>query len=123
MRRESRENYSGVERRCLAGLVALAALLALAPSMTVASVISFEPATSVASGGVGFLAHRDLLAVGKGDAGVWLVAWASGDTLGGTIGFDDDLVFVRSTDEGVTWSARFDGFKKNTASKVTATVP
>lgn len=36
--------------------------------------------------------------------GTWLIAWRSGDTLGGTIGTDADILFARSTDGGVTWT-------------------
>ncbi|HOJ32373.1 MAG TPA: exo-alpha-sialidase [Candidatus Hydrogenedentes bacterium] len=37
--------------------------------------------------------------------GTWIVVWQSEDTLSGTIGTDSDIVFVRSTDNGNTWSA------------------
>ena len=37
--------------------------------------------------------------------GVWVVVWESADTLGGTLGSDDDILFARSTDNGATWSA------------------
>ena len=40
-----------------------------------------------------------------GGGGVWLVAWRSTDDLGGTVGTDSDLLFVRSADNGLTWSA------------------
>lgn len=36
--------------------------------------------------------------------GAWMVAWTTEDDLGGTIGTDGDIVFARSTDNGVTWS-------------------
>ena len=36
--------------------------------------------------------------------GNWLTVWESGDTLGGTVDFDMDIFFSRSTDNGVTWS-------------------
>jgi hypothetical protein len=38
-------------------------------------------------------------------AGNWLVVWWSEDTLGGTIGLDDDILVARSTDNGATWTA------------------
>jgi len=37
--------------------------------------------------------------------GNWVAVWASADYPGATIGLDTDLVFVRSTDGGVTWTA------------------
>jgi hypothetical protein len=41
-----------------------------------------------------------------GDAsGRWVAVWNSTDTLGGTIGSDEDLLFARSSDGGATWSA------------------
>ncbi len=36
---------------------------------------------------------------------VWVVIWSSDETLGGTIGTDFDILYVRSTDNGATWSA------------------
>lgn len=36
--------------------------------------------------------------------GHWMVVWQSNNSLGGTIGTDDDLLFATSTDNGVTWS-------------------
>lgn len=38
--------------------------------------------------------------------GNWLAVWSSGDTLGGTIGTDWDILFSMSTDNGATWSAQ-----------------
>jgi hypothetical protein len=37
-------------------------------------------------------------------SGTWVVAWHSDDTLLGTIGPDDDILFVRSTDGGLTFT-------------------
>jgi Neuraminidase (sialidase) len=37
-------------------------------------------------------------------AGTWVAAWSSGDSLGNSIGTDEDLLFQRSTDNGATWS-------------------
>ena len=39
--------------------------------------------------------------------GNWLAVWKSDDTLGGTIGSDDDILVSRSTDNGATWGAAF----------------
>jgi subtilisin-like proprotein convertase family protein len=37
-------------------------------------------------------------------AGNWVAVWASGDSLGGEIGTDPDILVSRSTDDGLTWS-------------------
>jgi len=37
--------------------------------------------------------------------GHWVVVWNSDDTIGGTIGADDDIIVVRSADNGQTWSS------------------
>jgi hypothetical protein len=37
--------------------------------------------------------------------GTWLVVWNSFDGLGGRLGKDGDILVVRSTDGGITWSA------------------
>jgi Neuraminidase (sialidase) len=36
--------------------------------------------------------------------GIWVAVWSSADTLGGSIGFDSDMLLSRSEDNGVTWS-------------------
>ena len=38
-------------------------------------------------------------------AGHWLAVWYSYDTLGGTIGTDQDILVARSTNNGATWTA------------------
>ncbi|MCB9849201.1 MAG: exo-alpha-sialidase [Phycisphaerales bacterium] len=38
-------------------------------------------------------------------AGNWVAVWYSHDNLGGTIGNDSDILFARSPDNGVTWTA------------------
>jgi hypothetical protein len=37
--------------------------------------------------------------------GSWVAAWCSDDSLGGTIGTDQDILVARSTDNGATWTA------------------
>jgi SH3-like domain-containing protein len=37
--------------------------------------------------------------------GSWVAVWQSSDSLGGTIGFENDILVARSTDDGATWSA------------------
>jgi cysteine-rich repeat protein len=39
------------------------------------------------------------------EAGNWLAVWMSGDSLGGTIGTDYDILVSRSSDAGATWTA------------------
>ncbi len=36
--------------------------------------------------------------------GNWMVVWSSYDSLGGTIGSDLDILYARSSDDGLTWS-------------------
>lgn len=38
-------------------------------------------------------------------AGTWVTAWTSNDSLGGTVGFDFDILMARSSDAGATWTA------------------
>ncbi|MDZ4772289.1 MAG: sialidase family protein [Planctomycetota bacterium] len=47
---------------------------------------------------------RPVIAIDKA-SGVWITAWTSTNTLGGTIGSDEDILFARSTNGGATWSA------------------
>lgn len=37
-------------------------------------------------------------------AGTWIAVWTSRDSLAGSIGGDEDILFVRSTDLGATWT-------------------
>ena len=37
-------------------------------------------------------------------SGNWVAVWQSDDSLGGTIGTDDDILLVGSTDKGATWT-------------------
>jgi hypothetical protein len=45
--------------------------------------------------------HADVATDGAGN---WVAVWESGSSLGGTIGTDPDILFVRSTDGGATWT-------------------
>ena len=38
-------------------------------------------------------------------AGNWVAVWESNEDLGGAIGIDADILFSRSTDNGITWTA------------------
>jgi len=44
-------------------------------------------------------------AVAGGGAGNWIAVWHSTNSLGGTVGADYDVLFARSEDNGLTWSA------------------
>lgn len=46
--------------------------------------------------------HPDVTTDGAGN---WMAVWTSRDSLGGTIGGEGDIVFSRSTDGALTWSA------------------
>jgi hypothetical protein len=38
-------------------------------------------------------------------AGTWIIAWASSESFDGELGTDTDILFSRSTDDGITWTA------------------
>jgi hypothetical protein len=38
------------------------------------------------------------------ESGVWLAAWASTESMHGSLGLDNDILFARSVDNGETWS-------------------
>jgi hypothetical protein len=59
------------------------------------------PLNTNAATDVGFDREPDIVTDGTG---TWYTVWRSGDSLGGTIGTDDDILVARSTDGGVTWS-------------------
>ena len=61
--------------------------------------------TSVAGGAITDEGSDFQPLVTNSRAGTWLLAWESGRTLNGTIGDDQDVLFVRSVDEGGKWSA------------------
>ncbi len=42
---------------------------------------------------------------GTDGSGNWLVVWQSWEDFDGKIGYDNDILFARSTDNGTTWSA------------------
>ena len=49
----------------------------------------------------GFDSNPQLTTDGLGN---WTTAWASNDSLAGTIGTDNDILVARSTDAGATWT-------------------
>jgi len=49
--------------------------------------------------------QNDVLPVVETDGqGIWVAAWKTYDSLGGTIGTEGDILVARSTDDGLTWS-------------------
>jgi len=84
-------------------LAALLTVTALATAPAMAQV--FAPPTPLntnAASDSGSDRRPRLVADG---AGTWIAVWSSNDTLGGTTGNDTDILFARSTNDGVTWSA------------------
>jgi hypothetical protein len=61
---------------------------------------SFGPPVSLAPG----IIRSSGPSIASDGAGRWLVVWQTDDSLGGTVGADDDLFYVFSSDGGVTWS-------------------
>jgi cysteine-rich repeat protein len=59
------------------------------------------PITSQAAGDSG---SDQLPSIATDGAGNWIVVWESDEDLGGALGSDTDVLFSRSTDDGVTWS-------------------
>ncbi|OPZ09460.1 MAG: hypothetical protein BWZ08_00410 [candidate division BRC1 bacterium ADurb.BinA292] len=43
--------------------------------------------------------------IASGGSGIWIAVWQSDDSLGGTLGADSDILYARSTDNGVSWTA------------------
>ena len=63
-------------------------------------------ATAVLNSDAGANHYRNYApAVASDGAGVWVCAWEAYDSTSGTLGFDNDLRFARSTDNGATWSS------------------
>lgn len=66
--------------------------------------------------------HDFLSHIAADGLGVWLVTWFSAENLDGRIGTDRDILYVRSADDGMTWtdpqplntSAYFDGLASDT---------
>ncbi len=66
-------------------------------------VISYpEPLNTNAVDDTGEDDHSQIAADGQG---TWIVVWESNDRLDWTVGDDWDILFSRSTDDGMTWSA------------------
>jgi hypothetical protein len=85
------------------GLTVLAALAVLAGGGTPAHAWSYPAALNTnAATDSGRDCYPQVATDGGGN---WLVVWQSDDSLGGTIGTDDDILVARSTDNGDTWTA------------------
>ncbi len=90
--------------RCLLGLAL--ALAVLAPQEA-GALVAFGRVTALkgnAASDSGEVLDTRTAVAGDGH-GNWIVVWESEDTLGGTIGTDRDILAVRSSDSGRTWSA------------------
>jgi len=91
-------------RDVLAGLAG-ALLLALGALPVAAAPPAFGPASPLSSSAATDAAIDAPPVLATGRNGTWIAAWESNDSLGGTIGTDSDVLFVRSADDGATWSA------------------
>jgi hypothetical protein len=60
------------------------------------------PLNSNAQTDTGFDATPDIATDGSGN---WISLWSSGDSRGGSIGTDRDILIARSADQGSTWTA------------------
>lgn len=85
-------------------LALIAAVLVTHARLAVASPPVFEDPVPLANvpGEVGWSHSHSAMATD--DAGTWVVAWESDDSLGGTIGHEGDVLYARSTDHGLSFS-------------------
>ena len=81
------------------------AALAMLPGGGVASATWAAPAALNSNAAVDGTSHDAFIQVTTDGAGNWVAVWFSNDTLGGTIGADNDILVARSTDNGATWTA------------------
>jgi len=65
----------------------------------------FEPAIVLNTNASTDLGADDFTAIETDQAGNWVAAWRSTDSLEGTIGTDPDILVARSSDDGATWTA------------------
>ncbi len=66
---------------------------------------TFGPETAMNTNAVTDTGTDDNPVIATDSLGNWVAVWRSIDTLGGTIGTDQDILMARSSDNGVTWSA------------------
>jgi len=83
----------------LAGALILSAAIADAAAPVFSTPVSLN-SNAAADSGSDFVAQ-----VTTDGAGNWLAVWHSGDSLGGRIGTDDDILVASSADNGETWTA------------------
>ncbi|MBI4557822.1 MAG: carboxypeptidase regulatory-like domain-containing protein [Candidatus Hydrogenedentes bacterium] len=82
---------------------ALVAVLCLVAGSIFGEMVWTDPAP-LNTNAAGDFATDESPGLATDGAGNWVAAWDSNDSLGGTIGTDYDVLVVRSTDNGVTWT-------------------
>ena len=65
----------------------------------------FQPPELLNSNGLSDVAEDSNVSVATDRFGNWVAVWHTGGDLGGTIGFDGDILVSRSADNGSTWTA------------------
>ena len=83
--------------------VSVVFLVALASTAALVAQPSFEPAMAIHSN-AGTDTGADNRPSVAADGTTWIVAWRSREDVSGGAGTDDDILTVRSTDGGATWS-------------------
>lgn len=78
--------------------------IAYATSSDSGATWSASPLTLNATG-LGASSSNNVPGLATNQQGGWVIAWNSSDPLGGALGTDSDVLFSRSGDNGVTWSA------------------
>lgn len=66
---------------------------------------TWAPPTALNTNAAGDIGGDGFPHVTTDGAGNWVVVWVSWDDLDGTVGTDSDILYARSTDDGITWSA------------------
>jgi hypothetical protein len=66
--------------------------------------VTWSPPATLNSNAVGDWGDDKAPQLTTDEQGTWVAVWQSGDPLGGTIGQDLDILFARSTDDGVNWT-------------------
>lgn len=89
--------------RSVGRALALSLLVALAAPP--AGAIDFDPVDILNANAASDAGHDSEVQVATDGTGRWIAVWQSADDLGATIGTDYDILFSRSLDDGLTWSA------------------
>ena len=66
--------------------------------------VTWSPVAALNSDAASGYNHDLYPQVATDGAGNWVAVWESTETLGDTIGWDQDILFSRSTDNGATWT-------------------